>query len=1015
MKVLRKILASVIAASISVMMVVPVNAATINFDAKLSQIEALMQQCAAKGIDTSYEQVAYNTVKRTQAKLIADNTSGTDASIVSYNQAKMDQMLDTAISDMQAYLAGTKKAKRVALPNIQDTVISGAGRISGNRPVFSVGYGHQPNSLEPDVQDMNKFGSTNIHLEAGPAQIKSFSNPFNLEQNGTDVVVEYDASTSHSGTYSLKVTNNTEKSVSYARLTKNIPCEPNSKYVMSVWTKYETQNTDGLYLLMRRDWVEPTARIANGVTGTASQGWTNSIVTVTTDAGQTSFELSFIVEGKCTLWIDDMSIKKEGTSTELFYNGNLDAYDILDDMSSQMNTTILSAIQKAKANNVGVEFLLSPHYFPGTKYFQHTLKVAGVEHDTVDREASEGVFLSYNVANENAKRVMADYIKGLTEWFKKNNVTQAIDSIILSNEPIFRTSWYSDYYTPLFRSFLTEKYGTISALNSELGTSYSSFNAISMPDYAVDYTKRTGLDFDWVEFNDEVFVSWHEFLAKEVKKNINKPVSIKAGYAFEPGGENQADRLTKGYDFEKLGEFVDISGFDQTEMQEYPHTYWTNMMFFDYLNSVVKKPMYNSETHFNLDSINDGNGNFSYNEKTANHAGNHLWMSAIHGVDMFSNWCWDEGGHVPYTLLSRPDVINEIGKKALDMTRLSTNITDINNKKPQVAMFYSKSSRMYQPMHLAIMVDAYRTLGAMGVKVGFVTEDNLDLLDDYNALILPAVKYTTDAARNKVNAFIANGGKVLSINNKKNITTSVENPMSSDEHKNSASGLSGSITNVTITTGGIFSSFDEYNATGPNSDIASAVKSFVNSNITREITVTDGSGNEVSEIDWSYVVDGDSLTINVSNVDVNSTSKTLKFYLNGEQITGMNNMITGDTGVSTVTANLYQPVMLYIGATNQVTVDTSALNFLKKELNGRINVTNVSLMEGEKMTIKLEAYNSNDVIREYQYLTTIIPVGGTNGFKTMMPLASDVTYIKATVTSENGDILLAPATKLYLE
>lgn len=973
-----------------------------------------MQQCADNGIDTSYEKIAYNTVKRTQAKLIADEAAGKDANVVAYNKAKMNEMLDVAISDMQAYLAGTKKAKKATLPNIQGTAISGAGLISGSQPIFSVGYGHQPDSLEPDVQDMNKFGSTNIHLEAGPAQIKSFTNPFDFEINGADAVVEYDASTSHSGTYSLKVTNNTEKSVSYARLIKNIPCEPSTTYVMSVWTKYETQNTDGLYLMMRRDWVEPTARIASGVTGTASQNWTNNIVTVTTDADQTSFELNFIVEGKCTLWIDDISVKKVGTGTELFYNGNFDEYDLLDDMSHPINTTIKSAIQKAKTNNVGVEFLLSPHYFPGTKYFEHTLRVAGVEYG-IDRE-SEGVFLSYNVANKNAKKVMADYIKGLFAWFEKNNLTPAIHSIILSNEPIFRTTWYSEYYTPLFRSFMEEKYGTISALNSELATNYSSFNAISMPNYATDCSKKTGLDYDWAEFNDKIFCSWHEFLAKEVKKYTNKPVSIKAGYAFEPGGENQADRLTKGYDFEKLGKFIDISGFDQTEMLEYPHTYWTNVMFYDYLNSVVKKPMFNSETHFNVDAINDQNGDFSYNEKATAHAGNFLWMSAAHGVDMFSNWCWDEGNHVPYTLLSRPDMIKKIGTTALDMTRLSTNITDISSKQPQVAMFYSKATRMYQPMHLALMVDAYRSLASMGVKVGFVTEENLDLLDDYDALILPAVKYTTDAARNKVNAFMARGGKVLAINNKKNSVTSAETPMSSDEHKNATTAITPTA-KVDITTGGIFSSFDEYDAAGPDSNVLSNIRSFVNNYIKPEITVTDASGNQVTEIDWSYVVDGENLTINVSNVDPNNATKTLKFYRNGQQITGMKNLITGDTGVSNVTAKLYEPALLHIGAliTNQVSLDTSALKFTKKELSGRINVTNNGLGTGERLIIKAEAYNSNNVIREYQRVNTLIPAGGTDGFKTMMPLASDVSYVKIYVTSVDGDVLFAPEVKLYVE
>lgn len=1009
-KMMKKITSCVIAATVCSSIYMPTYASSINFDSKLSQIESLMAECGAKGIDTSYEQVTYSTVKRTQAKLIADDDSGVDANIVAYNKGAMDKMLDDAISSLQGYLDGSKQAKKVSLPNMSSVAVSGSGLVSGTRPVFSVGYGHQDGSLEPDVQDMNKYGSTNIHLEAGPMRLKSFENPFDLEQNNTNTVIEYDASVSHSGTYSLKVTNNTEKSVSYARLTKNIPCEPNTKYVLSVWTKYESQNTDGLYLLMRRDWTEPTVAICAGDKGSVSRDWTNNTVTVTTDADQTSFELSFIIEGKCTLWIDDMSIKKEGTDAELFYNGTLDRYEMLDNTGSEINASVKSAMAKAKANNVGVEFLLSPHYFPGTKNYQDSLKIAGVEYDTVDRESSEGVFLSYNVANENAKRVIADYVKGLFEWLEKNNMTSAINSIILSNEPIFRTNWYSEYYTPLFRSFLKEKYGTIDNLKSELGNKYSSFDSISMPDYTTASEDKTGLDYDWVEFNDKVFVSWHEFIAQEVKKYTDKPVSVKAGYAFETSGEGSADRITKGYDFEKLSKLTDITGFDQVEYREYPIQYWTNMMFYDYMDSVVGKPMYNSEAHFSHDGINDNNGNFSYTEATAAHSGNYLWMSASHGVDMFSNWCWDEGGHVPYTLLSRPDVIHEVGTTALDMARLSANMAKLSNKAPQIAIFYSKASRLYEMKHMEFMVDAYRTLAAMGVKVGFVTEDSLELLDNYNALILPAVKYTTDEAKAKVSAFVQGGGKVLSLNNKSGFA-STDEPMSADEHKNSTSVLSNVTASAKVSTG-FLSGYEAYNEDGPNSTIKDAVKNFAASNITSEITVTDASGNEVSGIDWSYALDGESLTINVSNV-TSSSAKSLKFYKNGVQITDMKNIITGDTGISTVTASLYEPVMLYVGPTNQVSIDVSELEFVDGYLIGNVKVTNDGLYDGESVVIGVEAYNNSDKIRGYQRVTTVIPNGATDGFKAMMPIESDVTYVKVSVTNEERSELLASSKTLY--
>ncbi len=1008
-----KVMAYAVAIAICSTFVVPTYASDISFDDKLSRIESLMEQCNIQGIDTSYEQVTYSTVKRTQAKLIADDDSGNDREVVNYNKTKMDQMLDNAINNLQAYLTGEKEPMQVSLPDMSNITRSGTGLVSGNKPVFSVGYGHQESSLEPDVQDMNKYGSTNIHLEAGPMLVKSFANPFsNFETNATDAVLEYDAGISHSGTYSLKVTNNTEKTKSYARLIKNISCEPNTNYVVSVWTKYESVNTDGLILLMRRDWEEPTRVICANETGTLSKDWKEQTLTVTTGPQQTSFDFNLIIEGKCTLWLDDISIKKQGSNTELFYNGDFDEYDLLTEQASGINTYVKSAMNKAKENNVGVEFLLSPHYFPGTKYFTDSLKISGVEYDSEDREGSEGVFLSYNVANECAKNVIADYIKELFEWFNENDLTSAIHTIILSNEPIFRTTWYSDYYTPLFRNFLQEKYSTCTAMNDELGTSYSSFEAVSMPNYRNPV--KSALDYDWIEFNDEVFCSWNEFLAQEVKKYTDKPVSIKAGYAFETSNEDRRDRLTRGYDFEKLGKFTDISGFDQIELREYPIQYWTNMMFYDYLYSTVKKPMYNSEVHFINDALKDSNGELSYTEKTAAHGGNYLWMGAAHGVNMFSNWSWDEGVHVPYSLLTRPDVINEIGVTALDMTRLSSNLTALLNKRPQVALFYSRASRLYEVKHMEFMVDAYRTLASMGVKVGFVTEETVDLLDDYDAIILPAVKYTTDEAKEKINSFIAGGGKVLSLNKEVGIfQTTTDSPMSCDEHKNSTSELSGSITNSSISTGTL-SGYKAYDTSGPNAEISDAVKSFVNSNIINEVTVTDEAGKAVSGIDWTYIVDGDSVTINISNVDVNQERKSLKFYLDGVQITNMKNRITGDSGISTVTADLYEPVLLSVGPTNQVSVDISGLQIVNKTLKGKVNIKNDSFPLGEKMIIKIDAYNDKDTIRGYQYVTTTIPTGEIDGFTVSMPLESDVIGVRISVINEEGTQFLDSTQMLYL-
>jgi predicted nucleic acid-binding Zn-ribbon protein len=73
----------------------------------------------------------------------------------------MDNMLDEAISNIEGYLNGTKKAKKASLPGMGSVQVSGKSLTSGTKPIFSVGYGHQDGSLEPDVQDMNSAISKN--------------------------------------------------------------------------------------------------------------------------------------------------------------------------------------------------------------------------------------------------------------------------------------------------------------------------------------------------------------------------------------------------------------------------------------------------------------------------------------------------------------------------------------------------------------------------------------------------------------------------------------------------------------------------------------------------------------------------------------------------------------------------------------------------------------------------------------------------------------------------------------
>ena len=136
-KLSRRISTLLLAVSVCASITIPTYAENY-FDAKLTRIESLMAQAKAKGINTDYEQVAYSTVKRTQSKLLNDEANGKDTQVVAYNKAKMDNMLDEAISNLEEYINGTKKAKKVSLPSMGNVEVFGSSLKSGGKDRKSV-------------------------------------------------------------------------------------------------------------------------------------------------------------------------------------------------------------------------------------------------------------------------------------------------------------------------------------------------------------------------------------------------------------------------------------------------------------------------------------------------------------------------------------------------------------------------------------------------------------------------------------------------------------------------------------------------------------------------------------------------------------------------------------------------------------------------------------------------------------------------------------------------------------
>ena len=751
-------------------------------------------------------------------------------------------------------------------------------------------------------------------IENGDLDGNGAIGPFNpVRHNNADATMRVSRDDKHSGEQSLRVENNSPASSNvFIQPTQTVYCKPNTTYEFGGYVKYETNHTNGANISIRTGWSGNTyATVYSGRgEGSASGDWSLCSGSFTTGADQFSFDFFIVVEGEAVAYFDDMYVKEAGTNKNMLIDGDCEDGRINNDTFQ-----VMRALQKGETYNVAVSILVSPAYMPEN--------IDNVDIINTGDDTYAFTFIKYNINEPNALLVVENYIRN--QLMPRIVGYSSLSDICLANEVAFRAERFVNFYQPLFRNWIMEKHGSLSAINTAYGTSYSSINSISMPT-PLTYTKESNIPtsfYDYVVFNQEILRDWQIWMKDIVRDYSDLPIHTKAYFANMRWDTEHYRRynLANGADIEMFDEFSDYAGMDQSDWIEDAMSYWQSMMYYDYLYSVTGKPIFNSETH----TISDGYQ--TYDAKVAKHTKNHLWMASTRGGSMYTHWIWAHGyasgNSSSNSLLTRPAVVAGIGHTGLDVLRLSDDVKKIRDGGSQtkkVALFYSKPSRSYNIYHTYMNFRAYQALVNAGVKVGFVSESCLDQLSKYDAVILADVTNGTTTAMNAIKNYAANGGKVLAMRK-----TSSGYPFSKTEYNQSRTGIT-SYTNVT-------SQYVSFSRNGNYSyslsdAIFSQVTNFVKNNGLTPVTVTDSSGNALTCLDWSYYYDGNQLLINVTNVDKDnySTAKNAKFYLNGTQLTGMTDLISGDENLSTVSLSCYEPRLLEYGAEVVASISNRAVN-----------------------------------------------------------------------------------------
>jgi len=382
--------------------------------------------------------------------------------------------------------------------------------------------------------------------------------------------------------------------------------------------------------------------------------------------------------------------------------------------------TLINTLDDAAKNNVRVDWLLSPHYFPAwaiNKYPQ--LGKGG------------GGFFGFCVDDPAAKQIVEKFLRLIVPMIKDK---PALNSICLSNEPLFPNIANCDNTKQMWIDYLTRAHGDVGTLNKRYGTNYASFADVP---YGGDPQA-----YDWIVYDQQRFAGWHRWMADvihEIAPNIPTHAKVMSN-ELNPGAVSWAT------DQELFGNLLELNGND---CYIFPANGvldpWMQNTSYDIQRSFARKPIFNSENHI----APDGSNYYIVPE----HFRTAMWQGAIHGQGCTTIWVWerafDNSNGFIGSVMDRPGCAQAVGVACLDLNRFADEVTALETEKAPVAILYSMSSIIrHGNEHVGAIYPVYFGLDFSGIKIDFISEKQLAAGKgaQYKAIIAPDVETITDAA-----------------------------------------------------------------------------------------------------------------------------------------------------------------------------------------------------------------------------------------------------------------------------
>ena len=710
---------------------------------KKAELKELILACENNGLSVEYEKIDLYLIEKFIGYVVEDieklDTGGENTlNRISYTVEALNSLCDKTSSSLNSYINNADIPKEVVYPD--------------NSSEFNIGY--LTGDVNSNLENLRSLGSNYSMLSVSMRDVIKEAGAlsgFTIMKSIEGEDVSYKRNLKSQNNYRLTISAQSVKT-GEDYIYQNVSLEPNTEYEFGGEVSTDVKYSG--YIALRK-----TEAVGEKIdlSKTGTNTYTKTFVT-DGSANMYQFRMGLNSANLSDVSFDNVFVRKAGATENLLINSDFEScvtdyqteygkggidYEILEQYKA-----VLEAADEAGIN-LGI--MLNFQEYPA--FLQERNSVYMQKFST---------YIPYNITEDKVRSDIGVFVKAVSECVKDCN---SLESICLLNEPEYDTRLNSEYYQSRWEYYLESIHKSVNNMNMAYGgTSFSSFSEVEMP---LDETYG-GVFYDWKCFNEDILVDYMSFLSNCVKSVSDIPVCFKVMIS---NGLTDTDGFVQRGNtaLEKFAKVSDYFGCDAYATYTKDQPLLGKMMVYDLSYSIGNIPIVNAEDHVISDWVNYQNTEKCFDSLNAQFFGADIWLGALHQRKSTALWTLrtsEVESHYAYNSLGvHPDILSEIGERALDVTRLSEEIQALSSRDYDVAIIYSDSSRSYRREYINAVYNAYCALRYSGKRVKFVTEsqikNNLDDLNNYKLVIVSSAQHVADSTAEEIHKYSENGGKLM--------------------------------------------------------------------------------------------------------------------------------------------------------------------------------------------------------------------------------------------------------------